>query len=398
MAIPEVLVRVRYYAPGSKGRDFYSSEKKDDYLGYIDKGVKSSAPSDYIDYAGDAEKSSGVFDSSGLLDTEGKKAVREQLRTTKSVIWDVVISFEEKYGKENVASWGQARNLLSKTLSGFFRKAGLSPSNVGYIAGLHENTDNRHIHLEFWEKGPEHYDARKKERVFRRGKLPLGAIDSFKASIFRHFMTPVESSKRVRQMMLEATESAVSGDFMDDLEGFSKCVRRIYDEIPLTGELGYSSRNMDGCRADVDRATHMIVDEMEMAPNWALFKARMKKRDDEMRSFCESEKIDPTPYMFQLQFMRDLERRMGNVLIKEVVRKRREEKEAVERLHHPKAIMKCHKRSVTSLLERAAVMDQMVRDEAWDIFDEFEMKMREAERERHAEEGKDGAGDDGPEM
>ena len=37
---PSVIVRLKYYEPESKGRDFYSSQKKDDYLNYVDKGIK----------------------------------------------------------------------------------------------------------------------------------------------------------------------------------------------------------------------------------------------------------------------------------------------------------------------------------------------------------------------
>ena len=41
----------------------------------------------------DNDKSSGVFDSNGLLSKQDIKALRKMLRETKSCIWDMVISF-----------------------------------------------------------------------------------------------------------------------------------------------------------------------------------------------------------------------------------------------------------------------------------------------------------------
>jgi hypothetical protein len=147
MATPNVLVRTHYYETGSKGRGFYSSSERNDYLDYVEKGIKVNREIDYLDYAGDGEKSSGVFTAEGIMPKAEMKELRKTLRETKSCIWDCVVSFEEGYGKRNVYDWIQAKDLLSKTLPAFFRSVGLDPDNVVWYAGLHTNTDNRHIHL-----------------------------------------------------------------------------------------------------------------------------------------------------------------------------------------------------------------------------------------------------------
>ena len=99
---PDVIARVRYYDVSAPKRDFYSSAQKDDYLGYIDKGVQSTKAIDYLDYTDNGEKSSGAFGAEGLLTKFQKKELREKLRTTQSCIWDMVVSFEEGYGKSNL--------------------------------------------------------------------------------------------------------------------------------------------------------------------------------------------------------------------------------------------------------------------------------------------------------
>lgn len=82
---PDVIARVRYYEIGAAKRAFYGSGQKDDYLGYIDKGVQSTKALDYLDYAGNEEESSGVFDANGLISKSDKKALREKL-DRKSVV------------------------------------------------------------------------------------------------------------------------------------------------------------------------------------------------------------------------------------------------------------------------------------------------------------------------
>lgn len=98
MATPNVLVRLHYYESNSEGRELYSSAKKDDYVNYVDKGIRQTdgKPSDYLAYTDDREKSSGVFNANGPIPVKEKKKLREKLRSTGSCIWDCVISFEEK--------------------------------------------------------------------------------------------------------------------------------------------------------------------------------------------------------------------------------------------------------------------------------------------------------------
>jgi hypothetical protein len=67
MATPNVLVRTHYYETGSKERGFYSSSERNDYLDYVEKGIKVNREIDYLDYAGDGEKSSGVFTAKGIM-------------------------------------------------------------------------------------------------------------------------------------------------------------------------------------------------------------------------------------------------------------------------------------------------------------------------------------------
>lgn len=189
---PNIFVLVKFHAGDAKDRDFYSSNAKDDYLGYVDTGVKKGVPKDYMDYAGNPEKSSGVFESQGLLDDERKKKFREELRATPSVIWDAVISLREDYGQGKLRDWKEAKALLDKVLPKFFEDCGMNPDSMEWFAGLHTNTDNRHIHLSFHETRPTRVNPKKgRQPTWHRGKLPRKAIDSLKLRVEQTLDEPV---------------------------------------------------------------------------------------------------------------------------------------------------------------------------------------------------------------
>ena len=383
---PNVVLRTHYYDLKSEGREFYSSNMDDDYLSYIDKGIKTTKVRDYVAYAGDGEKSSGIFSANGLLSKEEKKELREELHETKSTIWDYVISFEEKYGKENCYSWQKAKDLLAKTLPGYFKSIGLDPEKTVWYAGLHENTDNRHIHLSFFQKEPTAYDRKSKTRVYRRGKIPIAKINGLKVAIERHYLEPVEGVARVRKLMVEETRKSVTGSYTRDSESFKFLVRKLSEEIPLTGDLGYESANMDGCRSDIDAATDLVMENECIAPKWKEVLDEADERDRKMTLICCRQKIDPTPYLYRPVFVKDIKRRMGNALIKEIVAKRGVERRKAMGLHHPKARQRLHMLTALDMVLGAVAMSERVSQEAWDAFDEYEAKMRQFEREKEKEE------------
>jgi hypothetical protein len=111
------------------------------------------------------------------------------------------------------------------------------------------------------------------------------------------------------------------------------------------------------------------------------------ERDVKTAEVLKAQHIDPAPYLYRPAFVKDMKRRMGNALIKELVAKRGEERRKALLLHHPKAKQRLRQRSALDLVLGAAAMSARVSQEAMDAFDEFEEKMRECEREK--EEGQE---------
>ncbi len=380
---PNVLIRVHYYEKGSEGRDFYSSMKKDDYVNYIDKGVRqTSSYADYVDYADNKEKSSGIFDANGLVSAKDKKILREKLRKTDSTIWDFVISFKEEYGKQNCNSPEDARKLLTKVLPSFFKSVGLDSKKTTWYAGLHQNTDNRHIHLSFFQEEPNMYDRKTKGRKYRRGKLPLNKVDDLKIAIEKNYLSPIQGAKRVRNIILEETHKVVSKSYEKNKNSIGKLCQSIYDSLPDEDDLHYESKSIDKIRDDIDSLTSIIMEHEYIAKPYRKLMEDASKRDKEITSICQSDNIDPEPYLYVPKFEKDLKRRVGNAILKELSNKKKEERQKTALLHHPKAIQRCHMQYRKSLFDPALYFAKRASDIAWEAYLEYQRNLDAIEKGR----------------
>src|SRR5574344_1819599 len=118
--------------------------------------------------------------------------------------------------------------------------------------------------------------------------------------------------------MVEATKKSMTGSYTRDSESFRFVVRKRSEGMPLTGDLGYESANTDGCRSDSDAATDLVMENGCIAPKWKEVLDEADERDRKMTLICCCQKIDPTPYLYRPVFVKDIKRRMGNALIKEI--------------------------------------------------------------------------------
>ena len=118
----------------SAKRKFYSSNQTQDYLTYVNTGSKEKI--DYIAYSGNDEKSCGVFGKNGLLTMSEKKKLRQQLRETKSVIWDCLLTFQPEFGQRYCNDFEQAYEMMKREMPRFLKDAGFTDAGAGNIHGV----------------------------------------------------------------------------------------------------------------------------------------------------------------------------------------------------------------------------------------------------------------------
>ena len=388
MSKPNVIAKIQYIECDNPRRVFYSSNSKDDYLGYIDKGVKLNKDIDYLDYTGNLEKSSGVFNQNGLLSYDSKRLIREALRNTKSCIWDLVISFETEYGLNNVDSYEDALELIKNVLPKFFKSLKLKEDNIIWFGGLHTNTDNRHIHISFFEKEPMYYDAKKKVYKYRPGRINVKSCKELKMSIEKYFLTPKESMKRVRRLMVdEARSSMNSSSYLSLDKDFKWLLKKLYNKLPTEGHVAYLSPNMKACRPIVDNIIKKILNLGKHSFEYTNLDTRLQEYDNKITSIAETHNIDEDDYLLRDKFKDDLFRRMGNVVIQELLNRKRFEELEKKKLKHKKSEQAFHRKMLLEIIGKSFKLMTKLEDEEARIFEEYQYKLKKAEYERLVEEG-----------
>jgi hypothetical protein len=386
---PNVLARFHFYAPSDRKRAFYASKESGDYLRYVDTGSVKGKYLDYMDYSGTREKSSGAFSRNGLMTAEEKAETRKKLRSTESVVWDVVISFEEDYGKKKMQSWRNAFDLVTNEFPKFLRDNHMPYDNVEWFAGLHENTDNRHIHLSFFEKEPVLKDPDTGKTHFHTGYLSKLSLESFKVRIEERLNGKEYALHSHRDRILEQEEKKLS-DLDQGIEKdqtTKEMLLDLYRSMPK-GNYGYSNHKADEIRPKIDRLTsYLISTDQEALTEFIALTRKLNEKDEEILGICARDKIDPEPYLLTDRFRKDLYRRCGDRILAYLRESSAQSIHSMRGGNEEQKKRWAEKAKRSWLFSKTARLNEEVGSERRCVFDEFEQALKKAEWSRLIESG-----------
>ena len=305
MGVPNVLVSIGY-APNDETlnrlhtvkpkyiaeRKFYSCRQNHDFLKYVNHGIDEG---DFLGYAGNEEKSSGLFGANGLLTKRAIKDLRSMLRTTDSNIWHAVISFTEDFGGKYMTSYKDAMELLKAELPAFFKSIGIAADNVVWYAGLHENTDNQHIHLGFFEKEPRFTRENRKEKGYRYGTIGQDALNSLRIKIEERLTDAGFDLKRSRRNLTDSAQDTLF--HLQGLNDYERELKRkllaLYRALPIDGRVSYGSKNMDVLRPQVNEIVNFIIkNNPNLKRDFDAFCSDLARFDANRKRICEDQKIE----------------------------------------------------------------------------------------------------------
>lgn len=401
MGVPNVLFSIGY-APNEETlnrlhhikpkylseRRFYSCrQNNNDILKYINRGINEG---EFLSYAGNLEKSSGLFSGEGLLTKKQIKDLRTMLRQTDSNIWHAVISFTEEFGAKYMTSYQDAMELLKAELPKFFRHIGIAEDNVVWYAGLHENTDNQHIHLGFFEKEPR-FIAESGKKRYRFGSIGKEAMDSFRIGIEERLTDVGFDLKRSRRNLTETTKKTVFHlEGMNDYErNLKRKLLALYKAMPLEGRVSYGSKNMDSLRPQVNEIVNDIIrGNSGLKRDYEDFCSDLAEFDANRRRICEEQKIaEVEKYLISEKYIRDLYRRLGDTIIKAAITTKRKVEKETKQYKKESARKRAEKRYSQYLFDRAMQIGAEVDDEAIRCFEEYRWRLARAEYNRLVEGG-----------
>lgn len=149
-----VIIKTKFCKPNSK--------KFKEYINYIDreeaKGKSNVSKYNlFADYMGNPEKSTGLFTSEKDLLTEKEKIdLKRQMELAQekgSLMWQTVISFDNRWLSENGLYEHDTKNLDEERIKSITRKAlekmlqNEKFEDPLWSAAIHFNTDNIHVHV-----------------------------------------------------------------------------------------------------------------------------------------------------------------------------------------------------------------------------------------------------------
>ena len=363
-------------------RKFYSSNKYNDYVKYIDTGIKDLKNIDFVEYSNNSTKSSGIFNQDGKMTRTKIAETREHLRKTESPIWSGVVSFESEFGLTWCNNYRQAQHIMQSELPKFFKRAGLNPDNIEWFAGLHENTDNRHIHLIFFEKAPLRLTDHGKG--FSMGKLPCFAMDEFKAN-----MELCATDFKAREIKIRTDLMRDTKEVLNDISPLKlkSMLVKLSNNFPPDGHLYYNSENMEHLRPDIDKITNYILNHNgKIKKDKEYFDDAVKERDDMVAHYCKRNCYKQLESVGD-RMLKDLYRRIGGMVINQAIEVKKLERERTMLNAKYKMEKALQRKKISALLDKCIYLNRLVEYEAIHSFQEFMRNLEEIRYKRLKEEG-----------
>lgn len=360
-------------------RKFYSCNQAQDYVTYVDTGSKQ----DYISYSGDREKSTGIFGKNGLLGYKERVALRKKLRTTKSIIWDCLLTFQPEFGQTYCNDYEQAYEMMKREMPRFLKDAGFNPDNVTWFAGLHTNKRHRHIHISFFENEPTRLRKRSKELQYSLGKINRACLDRFKIHVEQN-LTDISAELRIaRKDVTTLTQNVL---FSKDSQirynsEFQSLILRLAESLPSEGRLSYDSENMRPLKPIIRQITDVAIkSNKKWHKAFIEFCGEVKKLDDETREMLIRNKVPEKywdRYLKSETYLDDLYRRMGNQILNYVRVYKKKERSAKSRL----ARKRIRNKTAFDVLARSAQLQAAMEADSMYFFEEYLRKLEEAREE-----------------
>ncbi|HIT62684.1 MAG TPA: hypothetical protein IAC38_04450 [Candidatus Caccovivens faecavium] len=386
---PNVNFMLQYYLPHYKDkkmqdkRDYYSSHKVNDYIKYVDTGIKDLKNIDFVEYTNNRTKSSGIFNKNGKMNKKEISEVREHLRETQSVIWSGVISFEEKFGLKWCNNHAQAEHILKSELPKFFKRSGLNPDNIEWFAGLHENTDNRHIHLVFFEKQP--IRIKKNGKAFSMGKLSINAMKEFKLHIEECATDFRAREIKIRTSVIKSVKEELNGVSSFKLKNK---LLKLADKLPPTGHTYYECQEIKNLQPFVDEIANYIFNKNINIKSYKEdFDDIVKEKDEFALNYCKRNGYKNPTQSIGDKMMKDLYRRVGNPIIEKAKEIKKEEIKRQKYNAKYKSGKIIQKKKLQSLLNQCLYLNSLVEYESIKAFQDYQRRLYEVRIKALIEQG-----------
>lgn len=266
MSSSSIVVRCKYQTCNDLK---HSISKTISYIGDKKKADSSSIDEYNIinDYDSLADKESFFLESKETFywnmngDTNPKKELNNiKDLDSKGILWSLVVSFPPNFAMDNgLITKLDYYHLTNSFLPNFLTGMGLDLNNITWFASLHRNTNNPHIHINFFEH----------KKTLTNPKIPYSCIYKLKSNIANYLINNEEFYK-LRDKELKDIINLISFEDLNKIKnqklfsdsyrkGLNKMLIRFYDTLPKKGRLQYNSKDMSIYKKDLDQIISYIL-------------------------------------------------------------------------------------------------------------------------------------------
>ena len=237
------------------------------------------------------QKSTGVFNQSGMIPQEEVDAMKARAQANKGNIWHGFISFNE-HDSAKIDTPEKCIQLVKNIFPTFLRESGLNPNNIDLMCALHlDRPHHLHIHFVFWEKEPKFKNNDGTLGYRKKGKIKEEAIDNMfvRLGLFadderdKLHKARDDSLKKLRKMTCVKAAMYSTDEIKQEIISLAK-------DLPKTGRLSYGSKDMEAYRERVDKIVKMLLDHDKTARKADLrFYEQLEEKRRVVENICGKE-------------------------------------------------------------------------------------------------------------
>lgn len=290
MSNSSIVVRTRYkQSIGtnkhlSKWLNYVSKKEKADPTSLDEKNILN-------EYFALADKDSFLFEKceSFVWDKNGDINPKELIKNNQidetGFIWNLVISFPPEFAiNKGLITKSDYYDLTKNIMPPLITDMGLKLDNTIWLASLHRNTDNPHIHICIVEKN----------KTASKGFIPKYAIKNLKSNIGNYLIDNTKFYKlrdkefstitggiSLKELTKIKTQKLYSDKFRKTL---NQKLLSLYKKLPSKGRLQYNSKNMKQHKQELDNIIHYILNHDTIKYNYANYLRLLEEHQKELNS------------------------------------------------------------------------------------------------------------------
>ncbi|MCM3255682.1 MobP2 family relaxase [Priestia aryabhattai] len=387
--VPGVVVKTKFITSHHKAFQQYVEYVDRDEAKQEDRSVAHSF-SFYQDYMGNPNKTSSLFTHKYDRLTEEQKADLkesfEEAQKNNSIMWQDVITFHNPWLKEqgiydtrtHTVDERKLMYVTRQAMSKMLERERLNESAV-WLAAIHYNTDNLHIHIATVEPNP----------TRSRGKRKPKTLDVMKSTVVNQIMNRGKNQDRINHLIRKemVDQKKQDSSFAWRNRELKPLFLMVYNHLPQDKrQWQYSYNTIKPLKPYIDTLSEKYIKKHHQKEYQQLIKNLDKEVEELKRAYGEGTRDKGRYENYKQTKIDDLYKRMGNAFLQEMKaydRKQQDIKRLLDRKQSGKqtARYKQHVPVHFSLrkIEKAFKSEY----ESWKNQQHYERLQRETERDRN---------------